>query len=289
MDIETILQTLVNGFYLGGIFSLVAIGLTLVYGVMYLINFAHADFFMLGMYATFWFVTITGFDPYIAIPLVGIGFFIFGAIVYWGLIRRILNAQLMNQVMLTLGLSTLIIGIAQFLWRTDPKSISVPYSFVSLDLGGIIFNLPRTISLAASILLAVLLYLFMKKTRLGKAIRACAQSREAAQLVGINVQKIYMITFGIGIALAGIAGCLMMVFVPVNPNIGQSYAITAFVIVVLGTMGNFIGALIGGFIIGIAESFGGLFISGAMRQVVSMAIFVVILLLMPRGLFGGRN
>jgi branched-chain amino acid transport system permease protein len=156
-------------------------------------------------------------------------------------------------------------------------------------MAGLVINIPRLIAFLASVVLAVLLYLFLMRTRTGKAIRACSQSRQAAQLMGINVKRIYMLTFGIGAALTGVAGTLITPNFPMTPNIGQIFSLTAFIIVVLGTMGNFIGAFVGGLIIGVAEAFGGLYLGSDVRQVVSMGIFILVLLFRPQGLFGRQS
>ena len=289
MSLEILAQTFISGLYLGGIYAMVAMGLTLVYGVMYIVNFAQADFLMLGMYMSYWIYALLGIDPYISAIFVAITFFFIGALLQWSLVQRILNAQLMNQILLTIGLSTVMIGFAQFMWKTDPRSVIVPYSAKGLRVAGLVFNMPRSIALLAAVLFAVLLYLFLKRTKIGKAIRACSQSRDAARLMGINVGRIYMITFGIGAALSSVAGALLIPSLPVTPNIGATLSITSFVVVVLGTMGNFVGAFFGGLLLGVAESYGGLLISGAVKQVVSMSIFILILLFRPNGLFGGRT
>jgi len=286
MPIEILAQTLVNGLFLGGIYALVAMGLTLIYGVMIIINFAHAEFLMIGMYVSFWAFTLFGIHPYMAIILATVILFLFGALIQRGLIEPVLKAPLLNQILLTLGLSTLIMGLAQFFWRAEPRSILIPFASSSLRVGDLILNWPRLIAFIASIVLTIGLYFFLKKTKTGKAIRACSQNRVAAQLTGVNVRKIYMLTFGIGAALTGIAGVLISPNYPMTPTIGQTFSITAFVVVVLGTMGNFVGAFIGGLIIGVAEAFGGLYLGSDVRQVVSMGIFILVLLLRPQGLFG---
>jgi branched-chain amino acid transport system permease protein len=288
MPIEILGQTFINGLFLGGVYALVAMGLTLIYGVMVIINFAHGEFLMIGMYISFWAFTLFGFHPYMSILLAIIILLILGALIQRGLIQPILNAPLLNQILLTLGLSTLIMGLAQFFWRAEPRSILIPFAAESIRYGDLIFNLPRLIAFISSIVLTIALYYFLKKTKTGKAMRACSQNRIAAQLTGVNIKKIYMLTFGMGAALTGIAGVLISPYFPMTPTIGQTFAITAFVVVVLGTMGNFVGAFIGGLIIGVAEAFGGLYLGSDVRQVVSMAIFIIVLLLRPQGLFGRK-
>lgn len=282
-------QTFIGGLYAGGIYALFAVGLTLIYGVMYLINFAHGELLMLGMYTGFWAFTLLGIHPYIAVLLAALLLFALGAILERGLFQPVLDAPLLNQILLSLGISTALMGLAQFFFGAQPRSVILPFSSSSIRAFGLIFNLPRTISFLVALILCVSLYFFLRHHRIGKAIRACSQSRDAARLMGINVTRINMLTFGIGSALVGIAGAMLVPSFPVSPTIGQNFGISGFVVVVLGTMGNFIGAFIAGIIIGLAETFGGLFIGSQLKQVVSMAIFILILLFRPEGLFGGKT
>jgi branched-chain amino acid transport system permease protein len=290
MSFEILAQTLINGLFLGGTYALFAGGLTLIYGVMYLINFAHGEFLMIGMYVSYWAFALAGIDPYISVFLAALAMFVLGMIIERVLFKPVLNAPLLNQILLSLGLSTLLMGLAQFFWGAEPRSLRVAYASNSLfTLGGLIFNLPRSIAMLVAMMLCALLYLFLTYTKSGKAIRACSQSREGAQLMGINVTRINMLTFGIGAAMVGIAGALITPSMPLNPTVGQIFGISAFVIVVMGTMGNVMGAFVAALIIGVAEAYGGLLIGGQLKQVASMAIFILILLFLPQGLFGRRS
>lgn len=289
MNVSILLQTLINGVFLGGVYALVAIGLTLVYGVMMIVNFAHADFLMLGLYLAYWSFVLAGIQPYVAMFVIIVLFFMIGLVLQRTLIKPVLSAPVINQVLLTLGLSSFIVGLVQFFWRAEPRSLILPYSSESIQLGNLVFNIPRLIAFLVSLVVAVLLYLFLNRTKTGKAIRASSQSRTAAALMGINVNRIYMLVLGIGLALAGLAGALLSPNFPMSPTVGTTFSFTAFVIVVLGTMGNFLGAFIGAIIIGVAEAFGGLLIGSELRQLVSMLIFIFVLLLRPGGLFGGKN
>ena len=289
MNVSILLQTLINGVFLGGVYAMVAIGLTLVYGVMMIVNFAHADFLMLGLYLAYWSFVLAGIQPYAAMFAIVVLFFLVGIVLQRTLIKPVLTAPVINQVLLTLGLSSFIVGLVQFFWRAEPRSLILPYSSESLQLGSLVFNIPRLIAFLVSLAVAVLLYWFLNRTRTGKSIRACSQSRTAAALMGINVDRIYMLVLGIGLALAGVAGALLSPNYPMSPTVGSTFSFTAFVIVVLGTMGNFLGAFIGAIIIGVAEAFGGLLIGSELRQLVSMLIFIAVLLLRPGGLFGGKN
>lgn len=289
MDPSILLQTLINGLFVGGVYALVAIGLTLVYGVMMIVNFAHADFLMLGMYMAYWAFILAGIPPYVAMFMIVLMFFVLGALMQLSIIKPVLSAPVINQVLLTLGLSSFIVGLVQFIWRAEPRSLILPYSSNSLEIGELVLNIPRLIAFFVSMLVAFSLYLFLNKTKTGKAIRATSQSRNAAALMGINVNRVYMLVLGIGLSLAGLAGALLSPNYPMSPTVGATFSFTAFVIVVLGTMGNFLGALVGAMIIGVAEAFGGLFIGSELRQLVSMLIFIAVLLLRPGGLFGGKN
>lgn len=282
-------QTFINGLFLGGNYALVAIGLSMIYGVMMIMNFAHGEFLMIGMYLGFWAFTLFGLDPYLALPLVTVLMFIFGLAIQRFLISHAQKAILLNQILLTMGLSTFLVGTAQFLWQAQPRNIILDYTSAGFRFGDVIINYTRLAAFLVSILITAALYIFLARSRLGKAIRATSQSRKAASLMGIDVDKIYLITMGIGAALTGVAGVLMVPSFPVTPTIGNSYSLTAYIIVVLGSMGNFLGAFVGSMIVGLAESFGGLYLGSDLRQVVSMVIFILILLLRPEGLFGRKT
>jgi len=289
MDLQIFMQTIVNGLFTGGIYALVAIGLTLIYGVMLILNFAHGEFLMLGMYVGYWMFTLAGVDPYLAVPIAALLIFAVGALIQSGLVQRVLSAHPLNQIILLLGVSTLIIGLVQFFWTAEPRSIHVSYETAVISAFGLRFSVPRMIAFFAAMLIAMILYLFLQYSRTGKAIRAVSQSRDAAQLMGINVKFIYLLTFGIGAAVTAVGGVLLTPNYKMIPTIGQSFAVTAFVVVVLGTMGNFIGAFLGGLIIGVVEAFAGFLIGGDVKIVASMLVFILILLLRPSGLFGRRR
>lgn len=289
MSLEIFLQTFVNGLLTGSIYSMVAIGLTLIYGVMIIMNFAHGEFLMLGMYIAYMLFALAGLDPYLSIPIAVVVVFGLGALIQTALIQRVLAAHPLNQIILLLGVSTLIIGLVQFFLTAEPKVIRVPYETAVFTLGFLRFSVPRTVAFFFAMISSLLLYLFLQRTRTGMAIRAVSQSRVGALMMGINDRAIYRITFGIGTAVTAMAGVLLTPNYRMIPTIGQSYGVIAFVVVVLGTMGNFIGAFIGGLIIGVVEAFAGFFIGGDLKIVASMVVFILILLLKPAGLFGGKK
>jgi branched-chain amino acid transport system permease protein len=289
VSLEIFLQTVVNGLLNGSIYSMVAIGLTLIYGVMIILNFAHGEFLMLGMYIAFWVFTLAGLDPYLTIPIAALLVFGLGALIQSGLVQRVLDAHPLNQIILLLGVSTLMIGLVQFFWTAEPRVIRVPYETDVFVLGDIRFSVPRTIAFFFAMFTSLILYLFLQRTRTGTAIRAVSQSRTGALLMGINDKFIYRLTFGIGTAVTAVAGVLLTPNYRLIPTVGQPFAVTAFVVVVLGSMGNFIGAFIGGLIIGIVEAFAGYFLGGDVKIVASMLVFILILLFKPAGLFGGKK
>lgn len=286
MTFEIFFQTIVNGLFTGGIYALVAVGLTLIYGVMQIMNFAHGEFLMIGMYIAYYLFTALNIDPYLAAPIAALMVFAIGALIQKGFIQRVLSSHPLNQIVLMLGISQLMMGLVQFFCSADPKSIHVSYETAVVTLLGLRLSIPRLVAFLAALVISIGLYAFLQFTRTGKAIRAVSQSRQAAQLMGINVNWIYILTFGIGTAITAIAGVLLTPNYTLTPAVGQSFGIIAFVVVVLGSMGNFIGAFLGGLIIGVVEAFAGFFLGGDVKIIASMLVFILILLFKPTGLFG---
>jgi branched-chain amino acid transport system permease protein len=289
LDLQTFFQTIVNGLFTGGIYALVAIGLTLIYGVMLIMNFAHGEFLMLGMYIGYFAFTLAGIDPYLAIPIAAVLIFALGALIQSSLVQRVLSQHPLNQIILLLGVSTLMIGLVQFFFSAEAKSIHVSYETTVLSFAGLRFSIPRLLAFVSALVIAIGLFVFLQYTRTGKAIRAVSQSRDAATLMGINVKYIYLLTFGVGAAVTAIGGVLLTPNYKMIPTIGQQFGVIAFVVVVLGTMGNFIGAFFGGLIIGVVEAFAGYFLGGDVKIIASMLVFILILLFKPEGLFGRRR
>jgi branched-chain amino acid transport system permease protein len=289
VQFDTFLQTLVNGLFIGGVYGLVSIGLTLIYGVMLILNFAHGEFMMLGMYIAFWAFTWFGLDPYVSVLIAAGLIFLLGAAIQRGLIQRVLTAHPLNQIVLLLGVSTLIIGLVQFFWTADPRAIHVPYETEVIVAGPLRLSIPRMIAFFASLVTSVGLFIFLQYTKTGKAIRAVSQNRDAALLMGIDVKFIYLLTFGLGTAVTAAAGVFLTPTFRILPTVGQAFSVTAFVVVVLGTMGNFIGAFVGGIIIGVVEVFAGYYLGGDVKIIASMIVFILVLLFRPAGLFGRRR
>lgn len=285
-SLNLFLQSVVNGILMGGVYSLVAIGLSLIFGVMHIINFAHGSFMMLGMFITYWLYVLLGIDPYLSLLLSIPVLFVIGLVIERFLISYILDAPEYNQLLLTLGVSLFIENLALFLWSPNFRTLQIPYLSKAVTVGTLIISLPKVIAFLFAIIVTVLLYYFLKSTDLGKAIRAVSEEKEGSLTVGINLRRIYYLAFGIGAACVGAAGTLTAPFFYVSPHVGSVFVILAFVIVVLGGMGNFIGAFFGGLIVGLAESVGAAFIPGQLKQFIIYFIFVFVLLFKPAGLFG---
>jgi branched-chain amino acid transport system permease protein len=283
---ETILQVAVNGLLLGGIYALIAIGLTLIFGVVRIINFAQGEFLMIGMFATFWAFGILKIDPYIALFIFTPLLFILGMATERVVIKPIQNAPPLAQIFSTFGLSILLQNGALMLWKSDYRSIETAYSNAVINWGGLLINVPRLVAFLVAVGIVLLLYFFLQRTYLGKAMNAVAQDREAAQLMGVDINKIYMLAFGVGIGLEGLAGALIMPIYSTYPTVGFTFGLIAFVVVVLGGLGNMIGAFLGGLIIGLVESFSGFFISPELNTAIYFLIFVLVLIIRPSGLMG---
>lgn len=279
---------IINGLMFGAIYALVALGLTLIYGVLHIINFAHGAMLMLALYAAFFLYQLFNIDPYLSILIVTPSAFVFGYLIYRYGIGVLSKGKDQNILLITLGLSIIIENSALFFFSGDQQTVSLPYSFEAFDLGFMYLSYPKLISFIAALIICALLWALMSLTDLGRAIRAVAKERQGARLVGINVEHIFAVTFGIGIACLGAAGCMMLPIFYVDPYTGNIFVLVAFTIVVLGGMGSIIGALLGGFIIGITESVGGLLLGESLGQIGISMIFILILILKPTGLFGSK-
>jgi branched-chain amino acid transport system permease protein len=281
----TILQVAIDGVLLGTIYALISVGLTLIFGVMNIIQFAHGDFLMLSMFATFWIFHFLGIDPYHSLLIIIPLFFILGVLTQKVLINPILDAPEVAQVFATVGLGIVLRSLATFLWSADYRAIPTTYASKNIFLGELVFNFPRIVTFFICIAMSIGLFIFLKRTMLGKAVRATSQNRKAAQLMGVNINKIYLLVFGISSAMVGVAGAVLMPMYWAFPTVGWYFVIIAFVAVVLGGMGSVQGAFLGGLIIGLVESFSGLFFPPALKSVIYYLIFLSILFLKPSGLF----
>ncbi|MGE0310532.1 MAG: branched-chain amino acid ABC transporter permease [Lautropia sp.] len=288
MDLSIIGAAAINGLLLGGIYTLVACGLTLIYGVLHIINFAHGSMLMLAMFGVYYLLTLAGIDPYLSLVVMVPAMYLFGYFLYKGLIGRLAHGKDENILLITLGLSILIENLALMFFQGDSRVILVDYMNTMVEVGPSYVPLPKLISFAAAMLLCAALGVFIARTDIGKSIRAVAKERVGARLVGIDVDRVFAISYGIGIATLGAAACLMMPIFYVSPTVGHVFVLVAFTVVVLGGMGSFLGAIVGGLLVGLTESFGGLFLGESLGQIGISLIFILILLFRPSGLFGAR-
>ena len=286
---EIFVQSLISGILIGGVYALIGIGLTIIFGVMRVINFAHGDLLMLGMYATFYLFTLGKVDPFVSIVLTIPLMFLFGAFLQKFLINRILGALPQNQILLTIGMGLVMSNSIMLAFTSDYKILTTTYSSSSVKVAGISISTPLLISFLITVVITIALYWFLLKTDTGQAIRATAQDREAARLMGINVKRMSIIAFGLGASLAGTAGALISPTYYIFPQVGSTFTLTAVVITVLGGMGSIVGATLGGVLIGVAESLGGVYIGSGWKEVIVFGVFLLVLLFKPSGLFGKSN
>ncbi|MGD0159323.1 MAG: branched-chain amino acid ABC transporter permease [Candidatus Bathyarchaeia archaeon] len=284
MDPSIIVQLIVNGLLIGGIYSLVSMGLTLIWGVMNVVNFAQGELLMIGMYIAWLLNYFFGFSPYLSVIVCFIGLFLIGLIIEKFLVSRVIELSMAARIYVTFGLSLFLSNLMLMLMGAQVRAI--PSETSTLIVGSIFIDVPHLISFVFSIFTAFGMYLFLMKSRTGKALRAVSQNRVVASSMGINVHNMYLIAFGIGAALTGIAGSLIMGYYSVTPTVGTAFMLSAFAAIVLGSMGNFEGAFFAGLIIGVAETVGGYFIGPDLKQAASFVILVVILMIRPTGLFG---
>jgi branched-chain amino acid transport system permease protein len=282
---SSLTSVLMAGLLLGGIYSLVAIGLNLIFGVIRVVNFAQGEFVMLGMYATFVAYTVLHMDVYLSVVLVFPLLFAFGMLVQRFVLQRLQNEPTM-QIFATFGLLMLLQNVVLALSGGRAISVNTPSSALAFAVGPVEVSVPRVIALAAVTLVAIALQWGLRQTMIGKSVRAVAQDRRAARLMGINVERTYMFTFGLGAGLAGLAGTLLTPIYTMSPQIGGNFILAAFAVVVLGGLGSVMGAYIGGFLIGITEALAGFYLDPSLKQAVWFAIFIVMLVARPTGLFG---
>jgi branched-chain amino acid transport system permease protein len=286
MTLNVLMQAIISGILVGGVYALIGIGLTIIFGVMRVINFAHGELMMVGMYMTYFLFTLAGIDPFVSIIITIPMMFVFGGILQKVFINRIIGTLPQNQILLTIGLGLIMSNSVMLAFTSDYKILTTSYSSSSVSIAGISVSEPLTISFIITAVITAALYWFLMKTDMGQAMRATSQDREAAQLMGINVQRMSIIAFGLGASLAGTAGALISPTYYIFPQVGSAFTLKAFVIVVLGGMGSVIGATLGGIIIGVVESVGAVTISSDWKDVLVFVIFLLVLLVKPSGLMG---
>jgi len=289
--LEIILQNIVSGILVGALYGLAALGLSLVFGVLKILNIAHGELIMIGGYVTFWIFNLVGFDPFVALAIVIPTLFLIGMLLHLGLFSRVIKFgeenRIKNSLLIGFGLTLVLQSLAIQLWTADERSITPAYATAALILGGVRLPVVRLSGLIVAVLSVVALELFLNRSYWGKAIRATAEDWQTASLTGINIKSLYLFTFGLGASLAGIAGTLVSVSFSVSPFIGLQWTLKALIVVVLAGLGSIGGVLAAGILLGVTESLSAYFFGGEYRELVGLIIFLIVLSFRPQGLFGG--
>ncbi len=293
LDLGILFPSLLNGLTTGAVYALIALGLTLIYGVLHIINFAHGASLMLALYGVYFLKERFGLDPYLALPLVVPAMFVLGYGLQRVVINRASHGRDENILLVTLGLSIVMENLALLFFKSDTRTIDTAYTLttipINIGIAQAMISLPKLVAFGGALVASALLILIVGRTDLGRAIRAVAKEKQGAKLMGIDVDHVYAMSFGIGLACLGAAACFLLPAYYVNPQVGNGFVLVAFTIVVLGGMGSFVGALLGGLLIGMVESLGGLILGESLGQIGIFLIFIAVLLFRPQGLFGAKT
>jgi branched-chain amino acid transport system permease protein len=282
-------QVLVNGLLLGGLYGMMALGMSLIWGVMNIVNIAHGALIMLGAYLTFWMFTLWGWDPFASLPATITFLFVYGYVVQRFLLNRIVRAQLFLTLLVTFGLEVVMVNLARIFWSSDLRQVTPAYAATNFEVAGVTVPYVRLWVFVTTVSLSLLFLLLLERTRLGRAIRATSEELRAARLTGIPVAHIYAVTFGLGAALAGAAGGLWGMLFPITPVMGGGLTLKSFVVAVLGGLGTMMGAIVGGLALGLVESFTATYVGPTYPNAVSFGLLVLILIVRPAGLLGRRS
>jgi branched-chain amino acid transport system permease protein len=284
-----VLQVLINGILLGGLYGVMALGMSLIWGVMNIVNIAHGALIMLGAYLTFWMFNLWGVDPFVSLPLTIAALFVYGYCLQRWVLNLIVRAQLFLTLLITFGVEVVMINLARLLWSSDLRHVTPAYAASNFDVGDLTIPLVRLWVFVTTLVLSVVFLVILERTRLGRAIRATSEELRAARLTGIPVAHIYAVTFGLGAALAGAAGGLWGRLFPITPVMGGSLTLKSFVVAVLGGLGTMMGAIVGGLVLGLAESFTATYVGPTYPNAISFGLLVVILIVRPTGILGRRT
>jgi branched-chain amino acid transport system permease protein len=286
VDLTLVGQGLLSGFLFGGVYSLMAVGLTLIFGVMRVVNFAHGDMMVWGMYLAWLLSTRAGIDPYVGFLVCAAALFLFGLLIQRGLVERIVDAPHEMQILLMLGVALVLENAALVAFGPDPARVRSPLSQATVWIGPIFVDVARLVTFGLAMALTAALWLFLARTDLGRSMRAAADNPYGARVIGTDVRKVYAAAFGVGAACVGAAGALVSPILPFQPTSGLGLSVTSFNIVIIGGMGSLPGAFVGGILVSVAESMGAVFLSPSMKELVSFGLLIAILLFRPAGLFG---
>jgi branched-chain amino acid transport system permease protein len=282
---ETV-QVILSGLLLGGVYALFAAGLNMIFGVMRVINLGHGETMMLGAYITFFLFDGAGLNPLLSIPLVAVAMFALGYALQFALVERVVNQPLLSSLLLTFGLSTLMMGVALNLWTSNYRSVAWEPLTGSWSIGSLSFSKSRVVAFAIALVVTGAMYLFLKRSTYGKAIRATSQHPGVAQICGIDVRRVRLVTFGLGSAMAAISGTLISMIFTISPEMGRMFIGKAFAIIVLGGLGSFAGAFIGALALGTSETLAAYWTDTQLAEAVAYAVLLIVLLVKPSGLFG---
>jgi branched-chain amino acid transport system permease protein len=288
MDLTLVLQGLLSGLLFGGVYSLMAVGLTLIFGVMRVVNFAHGDMMVWGMYLAYLLATRAGVDPYVGFVACAAALFVLGLAVQRGLVDRIVDAPHEMQILLMLGVALVLENTALAVFGPEPARVRSTLSSATVWLGPIFVDVARLVTFGVAIVLTLALSLFLFRTELGRVIRASADNTYGALVIGTDVRRVYAVAFGIGAACVGAAGALVSPILPFQPPTGLSLSVTSFNIVIIGGMGSLLGAFVGGLLVSVAESLGAVFLKPSLKELFSFSLLILILIVRPAGLFGKR-
>jgi branched-chain amino acid transport system permease protein len=284
-----LLQIIITGILLGGIYAVISIGLSLIFGVMRVINFAHGEFLMLGMYGSFWAFQLFDIHPYISIFIVAPFSFLIGVLIYKALVHPAMKRGTIVVVLGTVGLSVVLQNLALFLWKSDFRTIDISIATSHIKLGSVFIPLASLVAFLTATIVTIILWMFLTKTHMGRAIRSTAQDKPTSMLMGINVEKTFLVTFGLGSALVAVGATLISPIFAVFPSIGVNMVLICFVIVVLGGLGSIPGAWLGGIIIGLIDALAGFYFSSEIKQIIFFLLFIGIMIFKPAGLLGVKG
>ena len=286
MGFSDILNALVSGLLTGLVYGLSALGLSVIFGVIRIVNFAHGEIMVLGMFFALVMFKAFGLDPLVSVPLAALVMFGFGYVLQSVVVSRVSHLPEHMQFLLLAAIAIMLVSACLLAFGPDPQGVDVPYALDSFAIGDLIIDKPKLYAAICAVIVALLLLAFFKYTATGKAIRACADNYKGAQVVGLNVSRLYALTFGIGAASLGAAGCIILLLVEVQPYLAPGYTLLAFVIVIIGGLGSLPGALLGGILIGLSEDIAALLIQPSMKTAFSFGLLILVLLLRPQGLLG---
>lgn len=279
-------QVAVNGLLLGGIYALAGVGFALVWGVMNIINIAHGAFVMLGAYIAYWMFVLTGLDPFLAVPLSMASLFLFGYLAQRHVINYVIRAPVFMTLILTLGINMIIVNLARLAFTADVRAVRTDYVGTSIAIGDVRLPLVRVAVFVVAVAIATALSMFLRRARLGQAIRAARMDSDAALLCGVDIGRVYAVTFGISAALAGAAGTLVSTVMAITPEMGLPFLAKAFAVTVLGGMGSVLGAIGGGIALGLIESTAASTLGGGYRDMAGYLVLILVLVIKPTGMFG---